>query len=614
MSEHIISGEKCLELLLDVSVDKTKERPSSESNKNEVNQNMTDLLTNSLLKNYNLDVTDIKIISILLKNMLDGRDETRAIDILKKLQNNKCKSLGELKKLVRLKDRGVLKIARGLGNADDNIASLLHCSYQLSDDFINSIYGRTEELPLDTAKPYKDNYEYLADQFERLNIFKNIAEDISRKLERGESISDGVKNKQIEKGLINIERTIAERMGKTDIAFPFEEFKKKNNLSRKEELVVIGILENEIISGRESYTDELLDIISQSSYEKLVDRAIFDEDGKLVKEKIIESEASMRHRIFSKGNPVKLNENLRLKLIGDKKKRKRGEIAMNGDDFFEAIKPSIPIEKVILHPKTNEELTIAIEKLQKNTANVLKEWGIKNSLQSAETYKRRKSKPSITMLFHGSPGTGKTLAANAIAYTLKRSLITIDCSKILDKWVGESEQNTRKIFDKYKAISKGKKNPPVLLLNEADQFLHRRIDTVRAVDNMYNQMQNIFLEQMERFEGVLIATTNLVENMDSAFSRRFQHKIEFRRPGTAERFKLWQVHIPEKAPLSDDVDLWYLAEHYDLSGGQIAVIVHNAATRAARRGDKIMMEDIINASKEEIKGNFDEKAKARVGF
>ena len=180
--------------------------------------------------------------------------------------------------------------------------------------------------------------------------------------------------------------------------------------------------------------------------------------------------------------------------------------------------------------------------------------------------------------------------------------------------MGESEQNTRKIFDKYKAISKGKKNPPVLLLNEADQFLHRRIDTVRAVDNMYNQMQNIFLEQMERFEGVLIATTNLVENMDSAFSRRFQHKIEFRRPGTAERFKLWQVHIPEKAPLSDDVDLWYLAEHYDLSGGQIAVVVHNAATRAARRGDKIMMEDIINASKEEIKGNFDEKAKARVGF
>ena len=427
-------------------------------------------------------------------------------------------------------------------------------------------------------------------------------------------MSDGVKNKQIEKELVNIERKIAERLNKTDITFPLEEFKKKNNLSKKEELIIIGMLENEIINGEESHTDELLDIISKGFYEKLADRAIFREDGKLVKEKIIESESSMRHSIFSKGNSVKLNENLKLKLIGDKKKRKRGEIVMKDDDLFEVIKPSIPIEKVILHPKTNEELTIAIEKIQKNTANILKEWGITNSLQSSGTDKRRKSRLSVTMLFHGSPGTGKTLAANAIAYTQKKSLITIDCSKILDKWVGESEQNTRKIFDNYRKISDEIKNPPVLLLNEADQFLHRRINAVRAVDNMYNQMQNIFLEQIERFEGILIATTNLVENMDSAFSRRFHHKIEFRRPGTAERFKLWQVHIPEKTPLSDDVDLWYLSEHYDLSGGQIAVVVHNAATRAARRGDKIMLEDLIDASEEEISGNFDEKAKVRVGF
>src|SRR3989338_6171423 len=348
-------------------------------------------------------------------------------------------------------------------------------------------------------------------------------------------MSDGVKNKQIEKELVNIERKIAERLNKTDITFPLEEFKKKNNLSKKEELIIIGMLENEIINGEESHTDELLDIISKGFY-----------------------------------------ENLKLKLIGDKKKRKRGEIVMKDDDLFEVIKPSIPIEKVILHPKTNEELTIAIEKIQKNTANILKEWGITNSLQSSGTDKRRKSRLSVTMLFHGSPGTGKTLAANAIAYTLKKSLITIDCSKILDKWVGESEQNTRKIFDNYRKISDEIKNPPVLLLNEADQFLHRRINAVRAVDNMYNQMQNIFLEQIERFQGILIATTNLVENMDSAFSRRFHHKIEFRRPGTAERFKLWQVHIPEKTPLSDDVDLWYLSEHYDLSGGQIAVVVHNA--------------------------------------
>ena len=218
------------------------------------------------------------------------------------------------------------------------------------------------------------------------------------------------------------------------------------------------------------------------------------------------------------------------------------------------------------------------------------------------------------MLFYCPPGTGKTLAANAIAYKLKRDIITFDCSKILSLWVGESEQNTRKIFDRYREITEGMKNPPVLLLNEADQFLHRRVNVVKSTDNMYNQMQNIFLEQMEMFEGILIATTNLIENMDSAFSRRFHHKIEFRRPEAEERFKLWQIHIPEKTPLADDVDLGYLSEHYDLSGGQIAVVVQNAATRAARRGDRIMMEDLINACDGEMMGNFDERAKMRVGF
>ncbi|HAP67244.1 MAG TPA: hypothetical protein DCQ99_05495 [Nitrospinae bacterium] len=184
MSDHIISGEKCLELLLDVSGDKIKKKPSSGSNKKETNQSITDLITSSSLKDYNLNEIDIKIISILFKNILNGRDETRAIDILKKLENNKCKSLSEIKRLARLKKIGILKTNGGLDDCADDIVSLLRYSYQLSDDFINSIYSQTEELPSDTAKPYKNNYEYLADQFERLNILRNATQDINRKIRR----------------------------------------------------------------------------------------------------------------------------------------------------------------------------------------------------------------------------------------------------------------------------------------------------------------------------------------------------------------------------------------------------------------------------------------------
>ena len=310
---------------------------------------------------------------------------------------------------------------------------------------------------------------------------------------------------------------------------------------------------------------------------------------------------------------IKLNNKIKALLLEEKGVKNKVNIKEN--DFFEIIKPTIHFDKVILHKKTFEDIGLTIEMIQGNTSRLLHEWGIKGSnLYQPDKVKRRRRNHPVTMLFYGAPGTGKTLTANAVAYTLKKELLTFDCSKILDLYVGESEKNVRKIFDNYREISKGMKNPPVLLLNEADQFLHRRINATRSVDNMYNQMQNIFLEQLERFEGILIATTNLIENLDSAFSRRFHHKIEFRRPGTNERLRLWEVHIPEKAPLSTDVDLWHLSEHYDLSGGQIAVVVQNAATRAARRGDKIMMEDFIFACEDELAGNFDEKARVRVGF
>jgi len=212
------------------------------------------------------------------------------------------------------------------------------------------------------------------------------------------------------------------------------------------------------------------------------------------------------------------------------------------------------------------------------------------------------------------PGTGKTLTAHAIANATGKELLTVDCSKILDCFVGNSEKNTSKLFGRYRAISQDIGTLPVLLLNEADQFLHRRINAERSVDYMYNQMQNIFLEQLEQFEGILIATTNLIENLDPAFSRRFHHKIEFRRPGRGERLKLWQLHLPEKTPLHDDVNVDSLAERYDLSGGQIAVIVRNAAVRAIRRGDRLHQGDLIRACEDEMAGNFDEKARTRVGF
>jgi len=134
------------------------------------------------------------------------------------------------------------------------------------------------------------------------------------------------------------------------------------------------------------------------------------------------------------------------------------------------------------------------------------------------------------------------------------------------KYVGESEQNVRKIFDTFKELSQKTKSEPVLLLNEADQFLSTRVsESGSSSDKMHNQMQNIFLEQIEKFNGVLIATTNMLDSIDPAFSRRFDYKIEFSNPDFKQRAQLWQKLLPESAVYEENFSIEELAK-YKLSG------------------------------------------------
>ena len=614
MPEQTITRENEIELLLEIANKGLKNsRSDGSSMQNRLQVNLSELLASPLFKDYILEEKGIKIIAVLFKKFLDGKEYMRAFDIIKLVEKDKKIALMEIKRLSRLTESGILEIVGNRSENTDGIG-LIHSNIRLSDIFLDRLYkfDDKKETSHNTAEPYKDNYDYLCDHFERITILKEMKELNDSKGSRRQR--DILAYNNLAEKLNKLEMRIEGRLNKTNKMFPLVELKKRVNLTRKEELIIIALLGENIVWENSYDIEDILSVISQTPYEKLTDRILLKEDTKLFKKKIIETESEKHIFRSRRAVTIKLNEKLKTKLLGDKKERKQKRGKLKNDSLYELVKPCVSLDNVILHPKTMEELDIAIEKVEGNTANLLQEWGIKNNPLHVKIGKNRMIRQSVIMLFYCPPGTGKTLAANAIAYKLKRDIITFDCSKILTLWVGESEQNTRKIFDRYREITEGMKNPPVLLLNEADQFLHRRVNVVKSTDNMYNQMQNIFLEQMEMFEGILIATTNLIENMDSAFSRRFHHKIEFRRPASNERFKLWQIHIPEKTPLADDVDLGYLSEHYDLSGGQIAVVVQNAATRAARRGDRIMMEDLINACDGEIKGNFDEKAKMRVGF
>lgn len=169
-------------------------------------------------------------------------------------------------------------------------------------------------------------------------------------------------------------------------------------------------------------------------------------------------------------------------------------------------------------------------------------------------------------LFYGSPGTGKTETVYQLARATGRCIMEVNVEEIKSKWVGDSEKNVKAIFTRYRNYVKNSERVPILLFNEADALLGTRMsNATHAVDKMENSIQNIILQEVEKLEGIMIATTNLTESLDPAFERRFLYKIRFDKPGEDAKCGIWQSLLPA---LSDD-EARELATDFDFSGGQI---------------------------------------------
>ncbi len=176
----------------------------------------------------------------------------------------------------------------------------------------------------------------------------------------------------------------------------------------------------------------------------------------------------------------------------------------------------------------------------------------------------------INVLMFGLPGTGKTASAEMIAKATGRSVFRVDIASSKSCWFGESEKLFKKIFDDYQNMCKTEERKPILLFNEADALFSKRKDvTTSNCATTENALQNILLEELEKMDGILIATTNLVDNLDQAFNRRFLFKIKFGQPDKATKKSIWKSKL---AWLSDD-DCGKLAANHDLSGGEIDNIV-----------------------------------------
>lgn len=200
----------------------------------------------------------------------------------------------------------------------------------------------------------------------------------------------------------------------------------------------------------------------------------------------------------------------------------------------------------------------------------------------------------IKALFSGAPGTGKTMCAEVIAGSLGLDLFKVDLSSVISRWVGETEKNLREIFDAAEGGSS------VILFDEGDALFGSRGDVKQAQDRFANQEVSFLLQRLEVFEGCAIITTNLQENIDEAFLRRFGSVVEFPMPTPAERELLWERFIPEYAPRGPDLDVPYLAEQFHLSGGSILNAAINGCIVAAAEKQPVGMRHCIESVAREM--------------
>jgi len=218
----------------------------------------------------------------------------------------------------------------------------------------------------------------------------------------------------------------------------------------------------------------------------------------------------------------------------------------------------------------------------------------------------------FTCILYGGPGTGKTETVLQIARRTGRNIMQVDMSQIRDKWVGESEKHVKDIFDGYKSLLAKSDKEPILLFNEADALLGKRLATERSVDKMENAMQNIILQEMETFEGILIATTNLTCNLDAAFERRFLFKIELSSPSVEAREHIWASMLP----FLDEATAGRLAEEFCFSGGQMENIARKCSVNSILHGDDVINYDVVRGYclAESINEGTSVQPRKKIGF
>ena len=315
-------------------------------------------------------------------------------------------------------------------------------------------------------------------------------------------------------------------------------------------IAIVLLMLLELLDGEEEVAiDRLIRRVCDDMHERItLRRVVTDVKSPLIHQKLVRFSDDE----FLNRNMLRLTETTIEHLLG-------GQAAGATPSFR-------PVLCQLIQPDTLVKETLFYNPPEEKQINLLSEALTEDSYQKIrEGLMAQSLKPGFTLLLFGGPGTGKTASVKQIARATGRAILMVDIAKIQSKWVGESEKNLSKVFEEYRNGKKAFANDPILLFNEADAILGKRFSVKSSVDKSYNAMQNILLQELEDFEGIFMATTNLANQLDAAFDRRFVYKISFQAPELEVRKQIIQQAFPQCSP---EV-LHELVSTYPVTGGQI---------------------------------------------
>jgi len=305
---------------------------------------------------------------------------------------------------------------------------------------------------------------------------------------------------------------------------------------------------------------------------------LIDPDGTLARHNLVRPNPAGPDEDVMKGALKVAPDMLSILLLGD-----APGPAFGAHFPAQRIETSLEWDDLVLHPGTRAQVS-EIEAWIAHGPTLMEEWGMKRVLR-----------PGYRCLFYGPPGTGKTMTATLIGKATGRPVYRVDLSLVVSKYIGETEKNLARVFDG--AQSRGW----ILFFDEADALFGKRGESKDAHDRYANQEVSFLLQRVETFDGIAILASNLRDNIDQAFARRFESVIHFPIPRPEERIELWRRGIPSQAHLADDVDLGEIANDHVLTGGAIMNAVRFAALAAVNEGGRpIARSHLLHAIRREF--------------